>query len=351
VKRALGLAPLPLIAALSVACANGGNAAAPGDASTESSGDDGTDAAPGSEASAVDVSADVPSKPPADAGVHETGNSDAPAPDASADGGDAGDAGGCDGGTIRCGSTCVDPATDSNNCGACGNWCSTGTCGSAFSADMTQSPTGWNLNGVAVWDSSGPSVRLTTANTYSVAGSVVYVHPIVTDAFDASFQFRIGANGGGQYDGMGFMLETTGPSAVGANGGGLGMAGLTGYGVEFDVYNNNQCGDGNANHVGIDQLDTCGNGLLTSLFASPDLTGTVNLSDAQWHTASVQLSNATMSVTVDGHAVAGILLQGFVPGTRYYYGFAGAIGGGSNNLGMQTEVKAVSVTFPSPRCL
>jgi hypothetical protein len=91
--------------------------------------------------------------------------------------------------------------------------------------------------------------------------------------------------------------------------------------------------------------------LLTSLFASPDLTGTVTLSDGQWHAATVQLSAGTMSVTVDGHAVAGILLQGFVPGTRYYYGFAGAIGGGSSSLGMQTEVKGVTVAFPTPRCL
>jgi hypothetical protein len=311
----------------------------------ESSGD-GIDAATGTEA-AVDVSADVPSTPPVDAGVHETGSGDAAAPDGNVDG----DAGGCSGGTIRCGSSCVDPTTDYNNCGGCGNWCSTGICGTTLSADMTQSPTGWSFNGVALWDSAGPSARLTTAMTDLVAGSVVYVHPIVTDTFDASFQFRIGANGGGQWDGMGFMLETTGPTAVGSNGGGLGMAGLTGFGVELDVYDNGQCGDGNANHVGIDVLNDCGSGLLTSLFASPDLTGTVTLSDGQWHTANVQLSAGTMSVTVDGHAVAGILLQGFVPGTRYYYGFAGAIGGGSGSLGMQTEVKAVTVTFPSPRCL
>jgi hypothetical protein len=290
-----------------------------------------------------------------DAAVQEGGSGEAAVPDASAEGGaeagDAGEAGACDGGGILCGSTCVDPTTDVNNCGGCGNWCSSGICGKTLSADMTQSPAGWDINGSAVWDPSGPSIRLTTSKTFSVAGSVIYIHPIVTDAFDASFQFRIGANGGGQYDGMGFMLQTTGPTAVGSNGGGLGMSGLTGFGAEFDVYDNGQCGDGNANHVGIDVLNSCGSGLLTSLFASPDLTGTVTLSDAQWHAATVQLSAGTMSVAVDGHAVAGILLQGFVAGTRYYYGFSGAIGGGSGSLGMQTEVKGVTVAFPTPRCL
>ncbi len=347
-KRARPLAPLPLLAAMSVACAKGGNADATGDASIESSASEGTDAARGSEAS-VD---DAPSPPPVDAGAgaRDSASGDATATaDASADGGDGG---ACDGGLILCGSTCVDPTSDGNNCGGCGNWCSTGICGTTLSADMTTSPSGWKFNGSAAWDPSGPSARLTQANTYSVAGSVVYVDPIVTDGFDASFQLRIGANGGGQYDGMGFMIQTTGPSAVGSNGGGLGMSGLTGFGAEFDIYDNGQCGDGNANHVGIDSLNDCGSEeLLTSLFASPDLTGTVTLSDGQWHTATVQLSSGTMSVTVDGHAVAGILLQGFVPGTRYYYGFAGAIGGGSSSLGMQTEVKGVSITFPTPRCL
>jgi hypothetical protein len=348
VKRALGLALFSLVAAptaavLAAACANGGNDGASGDASAESSAGDDSDAAP------VEPDAPAETRPPqGEAGVEEAGGSDAPGSDASAD---AGDANPCDGGLIPCSGSCVDPTTDVNNCGGCGYWCSSGICGTGLSADMMASPPSWDFNGSAVWDPTGPSARLTAVNTYSVAGSVVYIHPIVTDAFDASFQFRIGENGGGQYDGMGFMLQMTGPTAVGSTGGGLGMSGLIGYGVEFDIYDNNQCGDSNANHVGIDNLDSCGSGLLTSLFASPDLTGTVTLSDAKWHTAAVQLSSGTMSVTVDGHAVAGILLQGFTSGTRYYYGFAGAIGGSSSSLGMQTEVKDVSITFPTPRCL
>ena len=216
---------------------------------------------------------------------------------------------------------------------------------------MSAQPPNWTFNGSAVWDPAGPSARLTTAMTELVSGTVVYNHPIVTDSFDASFGFRIGANGGGPYDGMGFMLEANGPTALGSTGGGLGMEGLDGYGVELDIYNNGKCGDSNGNHVGVDQLANCGSGLLTSLFASQDLTGTVTLDDAQWHTATVQLEAGTLTVSIDAHEIGAVPLTGFAPGTTYYYGFAGAIGGGSGSLGMQTEVKDVTVTFPSPRCL
>ncbi len=365
-KRTPGGGLFLALALLAAACASGGNASGPADASTAPSEGGAFEAAGPAREASVDAAVDdasAPSQADSGAGDQETGvTGDAGStPDTGAPPGDAssgaetsagGDGGGCTGGEILCGSGCVDPTTDSNNCGGCGNWCATGICGSSLAADMAQQPASWSFNGVAVWDQAGPSARLTQANTDLVAGSVIYQHPVATDTFQASFRFRIGMNGGGQWDGMGFMIQTNGPTALGSNGGGLGMSGLDGFGVELDVYDNNQCGDSNANHVGVDQLSGCGSGLLTSLFASADLTGTVTLSDAQWHSATVQLAGGALSVTLDGNAVAsGVALPGFTAGTRYYYGFAGAIGGGSGSGGMQTEVRDVSITFPTPRCL
>jgi hypothetical protein len=215
---------------------------------------------------------------------------------------------------------------------------------------MSSSPAGWNFNGSAAWDPTGPSARMTAANAASATGTVIYGHAIATDEFTASFLFRIGAGGGGRDDGMGFMIESTGPTAIGAGNGSFGMGGLAGYGVEFDVFNNGQCGDTSNDHVGVDSLSQCA-ALPTSLFAS-DLTGVIDIADGRWHAATVILTAGEISVSVDTKPFAqSVALTGFAPGTPFYYGFSGATGGVSPNGGVRTEVRAVTIAFPTPRCL
>src|SRR4051794_28324390 len=54
--------------------------------------------------------------------------SSAPLGDSSSDGEVAVDASACDAGMAVCNGACVDLGTDPNNCGACGNVCTVGTC-------------------------------------------------------------------------------------------------------------------------------------------------------------------------------------------------------------------------------
>jgi hypothetical protein len=263
---------------------------------------------------------------------------------------------GVDGGSIVCNGACVDPASDPHNCNACGNVCASGRCGTSIVESMASAPASWTLNGSATYDSSTPSTVLTPIGN-SLAGSLVYAHPVVVDAFDLQFAFRMGFGGGVRSDGMGFVLEQDGPTALGSNGGGLGMLGLAGYGIELDTYDNKTCGDVSADHVGVDSLSVCSPdaGFPTSL-VSTDVTAIVDVGDAEWHEARVLLAKGAVSVSIDGHAiVTGQPLPGLQPGAPYYFGFTAATGGlhtpDGGPGGFRQEVNDVTITFPTARCL
>jgi hypothetical protein len=264
---------------------------------------------------------------------------------------------GPDGGWIQCGTACVDPTNNPANCNGCGHVCSSGSCGSSVTASLTTAPSGWTFNGSATYDSFAPSAELTPIAN-DLAGSFVYDNPIVVDAFDVQFDFRMGLNGGTRSDGIGFMIEQTGSTAVGGVGGSLGMAGLLGFGVEMDLHDNAVCGDTSGDHVGVDDLSVCNamEGTPTSLFATGDLSSTVDLGDAHWHHAEVILANQAISVTVDGASMAqDVKLLTLQTGTPYYFGFAGATGGlvtaDGGPGGFRQEVRNIVFKFPTPRCL
>jgi hypothetical protein len=254
----------------------------------------------------------------------------------------------CDAGT-RCGDICVDVASDPKNCGTCGNACATGLCGVGLAADMTTVPQDWVFNGSATYDGNAQSAVLTPRSTGGAAGTVVYPHPLATDTFDLTFDFRMGFGGGSRADGMGFMIETTGAKAVGGGGGGLGMTRLGGYGVEFDIFDNQLCGDMSADHVAVDSLGPCSPYELPTPLRVVDLVGHVDLGDGQWHRAEVKNNAGKFTVSVDGVVqLDSVPLPGFAPRSDYYFGFSGSVGMGG---GYRSEFRNVHLTFPSPRCL
>ncbi|WP_437927332.1 L-type lectin-domain containing protein [Sorangium sp. So ce291] len=214
--------------------------------------------------------------------------------------------------------------------------CPDGTvCAASLAADMASPPEGWSFNGDAFWDAEALSGVLTEARR-DQAGTLVYRNPIAADAFTATFEFRLGRG-----DGLGFMLQTTGETAVGEPGGSLGMVGLAGYGIELDTFDNFDCRDRDGNHVGVDNLaQRC-----SSL---SQVESNVWLGDGAFHTARIELDEGEVSVIIDGETlIQGFAIDGFPVGSAFFYGFAA----GTGDAVARQQIRNVSITFPAPRCL
>ncbi|GAA3377782.1 hypothetical protein GCM10020367_54820 [Streptomyces sannanensis] len=149
---------------------------------------------------------------------------------------------------------------------------------------------GWKLNGSARL--SGNDLQLTQTGAWQ-AGSAVFPVPVLTDGLEAKFSTVIG--GGTGADGLTFSLldpARATPSALGANGGGLGWSGQAGVAITFDTYRN--ANDPSSNFVGI---ATAGSG--SALTYAATTTAVPNLRSGV-HAVSVSVSGTTLTVSMDG---------------------------------------------------
>jgi len=243
-------------------------------------------------------------------------------------------------------------ATNPAHCGSCSNVCATGrACGSAIVASMAALPADWQLNGSALQDATSGGVILNLP-VHDTSGTVIYDVPMVIDAFSASFEFRIGfaSRYGTEFggDGIGFMLQQSGPGAIGLGAGGMGMAGLGGFGVEIDTEANVACGDLTDNHIAIVNLAVpqgCNSWQVSDLATSNSLP--FALRNSGWHAMDIDWQNGHVEVALDHVPVLSYTIGGFPSGYGYFIGFAAA-GGFNADL---HEVRNVRITFPTPRCL
>jgi lectin family protein len=211
-----------------------------------------------------------------------------------------------------------------------------------FTAFTGTQPSDWTANGSAVYDAPDDAAQLTDAND-GEAGTWVYDRAILADPITVQFDFYMS---GGGADGIGLVFMTNGTSALGNGAQGLGMSGLTGFGVEIDDYDNDTCLDSNQNHIGIDSLDVCPGGIEPNTLFVNNSPG-INVDDGNWHTVVVNVVSGVFTVTADGNSVfAKQATTGWPSNPTYYLAFTGGTGG----LAEYHRVRNVSVSFPKARC-
>jgi hypothetical protein len=180
--------------------------------------------------------------------------------------------------------------------------------------------TDWTVNGTAALTGGG-EVQLTTDAPFT-AGSSFYNESIPTDGLTADFTAQLGPGTGA--DGLTFALADatdSGPTAIGADGGGLGFVDIPGYAVVLDTFENAQAGSDN--YVGI-------LGPQTSDEAQPDYLATAVVPTplrAGPNSVEISYSGGDLDVTVDGTE----LLETPIALPAYAYaGFTAGNGGGGD---------------------
>ena len=155
------------------------------------------------------------------------------------------------------------------------------------------------LNGTAV-DAGADCYQLTTTQP-TQNGAVWYADQLDLNApFDVRFELNFGTLDGNGADGIMFVLQQVGTSALGASGGGLGFLGFgTSFGVEFDTWQNADFGDPFADHIGLVSDGSVVHTAATAYSPTVQMSSTnANVEDGQPHSGRIVWDPATQEVAV-----------------------------------------------------
>jgi len=243
---------------------------------------------------------------------------------------------------------------------------STNVCSSANVTQGCQVATNGNAAEVPAGENTPSLLRITPA-LVNQTGSAWYISKqSFASGFDTKFQFQL--NGGGGADGIAFVMQAAGLSAIGYTGG---SGGALGYGdddldqfptsgiagsvaFEFDTFMNTW--DPDANHVAI---QSCGQYANTSHHHVPcpsqpnianstigiatskiPLTGASHMAEINYLVVpapagceEICVNTTTLTVSIDGNQVlsANVDLTGFLGLGPVYVGFTGGTGDLNNN--------------------
>ena len=151
----------------------------------------------------------------------------------------------------------------------------------------------WTYNGTAI--ASGSAVQLNSESQQGAAGSVFYDNPVPSTGLSATFTAQLGPGTDG--DGLTLaLLDPTKatPTALGANGGGLGFSGLPGVAVSLQTSWNAQSNSTNFTGIVVGPGSGGDNVTYTATaeVPTPLRTGT--------HAVTVKVTGGDLVVNVDG---------------------------------------------------
>jgi len=206
------------------------------------------------------------------------------------------------------------------------------------------------LNGDAV--AAGDDCYALTSELNYQNGTVWYGDQVdLLQPFAIQFKMNLGALDGTGADGICFVLQTVGTSAIGINGGGMGYLNFgTSLGIEFDTWQNGEYDDPGYDHIAIER-----NGDIDHN-SSNNIAGPVqadvfdqNIEDGEDHVVRIEWEPSLQRIRVYFDCV--FRLQGdvdivntiFGGNSLVYWGFTAATGGAFNNQSVCLQPNILNV--------
>ncbi len=205
-------------------------------------------------------------------------------------------------------------------------------CQQAFTTTASVELESWNYEGNARWDSGNDWVELTDTSTYAV-GSAFDV-TTETRGTEVTIEFQFWNGGGSGADGFALTALDLDRSTgyIGSAGGCLGYGAgsgcdpardpLPGWTIEFDTYHNSKWDPTTEDHVAF--MFDGAVGSIETWSALPDI------EDAQWHTVVIEVSDPSVTVSIDGVDYIDTELTGHFDFPAHV-GFSAATGGLTND--------------------
>ncbi len=205
-----------------------------------------------------------------------------------------------------------------------------------YQPDFSRQQAGWTNNGSSSFGTINSAAALIlNPSSSNQVGSGFWNQKITLPAnnsFSTFFTYQIDQNTS-RADGMTFLIQQTGTTALGASGQNLGISSINNsVAVEFDTYQNG--GDPDNNHIALDLNGNTSHstGVVASINKSTldladanlkyvwiDYNGSTNLFEVRISTSNSRPATATLSTTIN--------LATTLSGHNVYVGFTGATGG------------------------